>query len=35
MHNGSVDKDTKWLAWCKQQFTEIAGENGQIDLDEF
>ena len=29
------DEDTKWLEWIEKKFKEIAGADGQIDLDEF
>ncbi|XP_071942541.1 NADPH oxidase 5-like [Antedon mediterranea] len=34
---GSVymDEDTKWLMWVEKQFSEIAGEDREIDFDEF
>ncbi|XP_060064891.1 NADPH oxidase 5-like [Ylistrum balloti] len=29
------EEDAKWLAWIEQQFTTIAGEDGEISLEEF
>ena len=29
------DEDAKWLSWVEKQFAEIAGEDQEIDLDEF
>lgn len=31
----SVDEDTRWLEWVTKQFETIAGEDKEIDLDEF
>ncbi|XP_066557302.1 NADPH oxidase 5 [Amia ocellicauda] len=31
----SVDEDARWLEWVTQQFESIAGEDKEIDLDEF
>lgn len=31
----SLDRDAKWLAWFEQQFSMVAGEDRQIDMDEF
>ena len=31
----SMDEETRWLQWAERQFTAIAGEDHQIDLDEF
>ena len=30
-----MNRDAKWLAWFETLFTEIAGEDRQISLDEF
>ncbi|XP_065906157.1 NADPH oxidase 5-like isoform X2 [Dysidea avara] len=30
-----LDRDAKWLAWFEQQFSMVAGEDRQIDMDEF
>ncbi|XP_077866627.1 NADPH oxidase 5-like [Saccoglossus kowalevskii] len=30
-----MDEDTRWLVWIEKQFTDIAGEDRQIDLQEF
>ncbi|XP_033725536.1 NADPH oxidase 5-like isoform X2 [Pecten maximus] len=29
------EEDVKWLSWIEQQFTAIAGEDGEISLEEF
>ncbi|XP_069102288.1 NADPH oxidase 5-like isoform X2 [Argopecten irradians] len=29
------EEDIKWLSWIEQQFTTIAGEDGEISLEEF
>lgn len=31
----SMDRDAKWLAWFEQQFSNLAGSDRQIDLEEF
>lgn len=31
----SLDEDTHWLEWVTKQFESIAGEDKEIDLDEF
>lgn len=31
----SLDEDTRWLEWITKQFESIAGEDKEIDLDEF
>ncbi|XP_048887176.1 NADPH oxidase 5 [Brienomyrus brachyistius] len=31
----SLDEDTRWLEWITKQFETIAGEDKEIDLDEF
>ena len=31
----SMDRDAKWLAWFEQQFSNLAGNDRQIDLEEF
>ncbi|XP_018422903.1 PREDICTED: NADPH oxidase 5 [Nanorana parkeri] len=31
----STDEDTKWLEWVTKQFESIAGEDKEIDLQEF
>ncbi|XP_053740574.1 NADPH oxidase 5 isoform X1 [Synchiropus splendidus] len=31
----SADEDARWLEWVTQQFENIAGEDKEIDLDEF
>ncbi|KAM9311945.1 NADPH oxidase 5-like [Gastrophryne carolinensis] len=31
----SADEDAKWLEWVSKQFERIAGEDKQIDLEEF
>ncbi|KAM6937388.1 NADPH oxidase 5 [Xenentodon cancila] len=31
----SVDEDSRWLEWVTKQFESIAGEDKEIDLDEF
>lgn len=31
----SLDRDAKWLAWFEQQFSMVAGEDRQIDINEF
>lgn len=33
--NVAVDEEAKWLSWAETQFSTIAGEDRQIDLDEF
>ena len=30
-----LDEEAKWLQWMEAQFSAIAGEDGEIDLDEF
>ena len=30
-----MDRDAKWLAWFEQQFSNLAGSDRQIDLEEF
>lgn len=30
-----MDEDTHWLEWVTKQFETIAGEDKEIDLDEF
>ncbi|XP_070546727.1 NADPH oxidase 5-like isoform X2 [Ptychodera flava] len=30
-----MDEDTRWLVWVEKQFSDIAGEDRQIDLQEF
>ena len=34
-HCFSSDEDTKWLAWIEAKFKEIAGDDGEIDKEEF
>lgn len=29
------DEELKWLSWMEIQFTKIAGEDGEINLEEF
>ena len=31
----SLDEDTRWLEWVTKQFEAIAGEDKEIDLEEF
>ncbi|XP_008410865.1 NADPH oxidase 5 isoform X2 [Poecilia reticulata] len=31
----SVDEDSRWLEWVKKQFETIAGDDKEIDIDEF
>lgn len=31
----SVDADARWLDWVTRQFESIAGEDQEIDIDEF
>uniref|UniRef100_A0A8C1VQL3 NADPH oxidase, EF-hand calcium binding domain 5 n=1 Tax=Cyprinus carpio TaxID=7962 RepID=A0A8C1VQL3_CYPCA len=31
----SIDEDTRWLEWVTKQFESIAGDDKEIDLDEF
>lgn len=31
----NLDDDTKWLEWVAKQFESIAGEDKEIDLEEF
>lgn len=31
----SVDEDARWLEWVTKQFESIAGEDKEIDLEEF
>ncbi|XP_047195928.1 NADPH oxidase 5 [Hippoglossus stenolepis] len=31
----SLDEDARWLEWVTRQFESIAGDNKEIDLDEF
>lgn len=33
--NMSLDEDTRWLEWVTKQFETIAGDDKEIDLDEF
>ena len=35
LSSGVLDEDLQWLQWAEKQFIEIAGEDQQIDLDEF
>lgn len=30
-----LDEDAKWLEWVAQQFESIAGDDQEIDLEEF
>ena len=30
-----MDRDAKWLAWFEQQFSNLAGSDRQIDIEEF
>lgn len=30
-----ADEDSQWLGWAEKQFCQIAGEDRQIDEDEF
>ncbi len=30
-----MDEDSRWLEWAERQFIAIAGEDQQIDLQEF
>lgn len=30
-----MDDDAKWLEWVTKQFENIAGEDKEIDLEEF
>ena len=30
-----MDRDAKWLAWFEQQFSNLAGNDRQIDIEEF
>ncbi|XP_053387037.1 NADPH oxidase 5-like isoform X3 [Mercenaria mercenaria] len=32
---GWTDEDTKWLSWIEVKFKDIAGADGEIDLEEF
>ena len=29
------EEDDKWLTWMQKQFEDIAGEDGELDLNEF
>lgn len=29
------DEDSKWLSWMETQFADIAGDDGEISLEEF
>lgn len=31
----SLDEDARWLEWVTKQFETIAGEDKEIDLEEF
>lgn len=31
----SLDEDARWLEWVTKQFESIAGDDKEIDLDEF
>lgn len=31
----SMGKDANWLSWFENQFSDIAGEDRQIDFEEF
>jgi hypothetical protein len=31
----SLDEDARWLEWVTKQFESIAGEDKEIDLEEF
>lgn len=31
----SLDEDARWLEWMTKQFESIAGDDKEIDLDEF
>lgn len=31
----SLDDDTRWLEWVTKQFETIAGDDKEIDLNEF
>ena len=31
----SLDEDTRWLEWVTKQFETIAGDDKEIDLEEF
>lgn len=31
----NLDEDARWLEWVTKQFESIAGEDKEIDLDEF
>lgn len=33
--NMSLDEDARWLEWVTRQFESIAGEDKEIDIDEF
>lgn len=30
-----MNHDAKWLAWFEQQFSSVAGSDGQMDLNKF
>lgn len=30
-----MEEDTRWLEWVTRQFENIAGDDKEIDLDEF
>lgn len=31
----SLDEDARWLDWMTRQFESIAGDDKEIDIDEF
>lgn len=31
----SLDEDARWLDWVTKQFESIAGDDKEIDIDEF
>lgn len=31
----SLDEDARWLEWVTKQFESIAGDDKEIDIDEF
>ena len=31
----ATDEDSNWLSWAEKQFCQIAGEDRQIDEEEF
>lgn len=33
--NMSLDEDARWLDWVTKQFESIAGDDKEIDIDEF